>query len=248
MKLTVVGASGSYPGPDSAASCYLVQHEGFSVVLDVGNGSLGALARHIDIHDVDAVLLSHLHPDHCIDLCAWYVARHYRPGGRLPPLDVWGPEGTADRMARAYDLPTDPGMHDEFTFRTWTAGTRRIGPFEVTVDRVVHPGSAWGVRLEAGGRTLTYSGDTDACDALVGLARDADLFLCEASYRDDEINPPGVHLTGAEAGAGATHAGAGRLLITHVPPWYAAADARAEAARTFHGPVELALPGAVHEV
>ena len=78
MRLTVVGCSGSFPGPDSAASCYLVEADGFRVLLDLGNGALGPLQRYADIYAVDAVLVSHLHSDHFIDLCSYYVALRYR--------------------------------------------------------------------------------------------------------------------------------------------------------------------------
>ncbi|MGL5909281.1 MAG: MBL fold metallo-hydrolase, partial [Phycicoccus sp.] len=105
MRLTVVGCSGSYPGPESPASCYLVQHTDddghtWSVLLDLGNGAFGPLQRHLDPSDVDALFLSHLHPDHCVDLLGLYVHRRYRPGGPLPHrLRVFGPSGTAHRLA-----------------------------------------------------------------------------------------------------------------------------------------------------
>ena len=108
MRLTVVGCSGSYPGPDSPASCYLVQaeHEGrtWSILLDLGNGALGQLHRYVDPLAVDAVFLSHLHADHCIDMTSYYVLRKYHPDGEQLPLSVWGPRRTSRRLARAYDL------------------------------------------------------------------------------------------------------------------------------------------------
>ena len=125
MRLTVVGCSGSYPGPESSASCYLLEHETESdsgqgrtwrILLDLGNGALGQLHRYADPLDIDAVLVSHLHADHCLDLCGYYVMRKYHPKGPQPRIPVWGPAGTADRMARAYDLPVDPGMNEEFAF------------------------------------------------------------------------------------------------------------------------------------
>ncbi len=109
LQLTIVGCSGSYPGPDSPASCYLVQaeHEGrtWNILMDLGNGALGALHRYVDPLDIDAVFLSHLHADHCIDMTSYYVLRKYHPSGEQEPLPVWGPRRTARRLARAYDLP-----------------------------------------------------------------------------------------------------------------------------------------------
>ncbi|MGQ0843999.1 MAG: MBL fold metallo-hydrolase [Sporichthyaceae bacterium] len=242
MKLTVVGCSGSFAGPTSPASCYLLEAEGFRVVLDLGAGAVGALARHTDIYGVDAVLLSHLHPDHCIDMCGYYVARKYRPEGPAPRIPVYGPAGTPSRLASAYGLPADPGMLGEFDFRTLApASSFELGPFKVSVDRTVHPIEAYGIRLEHDGKVFTYSGDSGICEPLVRLAKDSDLFLCEASFYDGH-DAPEVHLSGGEAAEHANRAGAARLLITHVPPWHDPAITLAEA-QIFDGPVDLAAPG-----
>jgi ribonuclease BN (tRNA processing enzyme) len=251
VRLTVVGCSGSYPGPVSPASCYLLEeeHEGrtWRVLVDLGNGALGALHRYADPLSVDAVLVSHLHADHCLDLCGYYVMRKYHPTGHQPQIPVWGPPGTAERMARAYDLPTDPGMNHEFDFRTW-GGPVELGPFTVTPMPVAHPVDAFGLRIAAGGVTLAYTGDTGPAPVLDDLARDADLFLAEASFRTGDPNPPDLHLTGAEGGAVAARAGVKRLVLTHVPPWHDPQDALAEAATAYDGPTELAFAGAVYEI
>ncbi len=102
MKLTVVGCSGSFPSAESACSSYLVEADGYRLLLDMGNGALGVLQRYVDPLTLDAVFLSHLHADHCLDLTGYYVVRRYHPSGHQPRIPVWGPEGTADRMARAY--------------------------------------------------------------------------------------------------------------------------------------------------
>ena len=247
----MIGASGSYPGPDSPASCYLLEaeHAGrtWRVLVDLGSGALGVLQRHIDPVSVDAVLLSHLHADHCLDLCGFYVLRKYHPTGPQPRIPVWGPEGTAVRMAKAYDLDEDPGMNEEFDFQPY-AGRVEIGPFTVTAAEVAHPVAAYGLRIEADGRVLAYSGDTGTCDSLVATAHGADLFLCEASFVEGHSNPPDLHLTGAEAGRMATEAGAHRLVLTHVPPWHDPQVMLQEAATTYDGPLELAEPGKTYEV
>ncbi|MGZ4593215.1 MAG: MBL fold metallo-hydrolase [Actinomycetes bacterium] len=249
MRLTIIGCSGSFPGPDSPASCYLVEADGFRVLLDLGNGALGTLAGHIDIYAVDVVLISHLHADHCFDLASFYVARRYHPDGAHPRIPVYGSPGIAARMAEAYGLDRPEGMQQEFDFREWSDGqTYAIGPLTVTVARVAHPVACFAMRIEHDGRSLVYSGDTGASDALVSLAQGADLLLCEASNVEGGDNPPALHLTGREAGEHATKAGVRRLVLTHVPPWYDSARALAEAAPAFHGPVELARPGAAYDV
>jgi ribonuclease BN (tRNA processing enzyme) len=252
MRLTVIGNSGSFPGPDSSASCYLLEqeHEGrlWRVLLDMGSGALGALQKYSDAHSIDAVLLSHLHADHCLDLCGYYVMRKYHPNGSLPRIPVWGPVDTALRMAKAYDLDENPGMNEEFEFATYPSEPLRFGPFTVTAREVCHPVTAYGLRIEADGRTLAYSGDTGVCDSLVETARDADLFLCEASFVEGGDNPPDLHLTGAEAGRTAVDAAARRLLLTHIPPWHDPQHLLAEAVGEYDGPTELATPGTSYDV
>lgn len=265
MKLTIIGCTGSFPGPLSPASCYLVTaNDGertWRILLDLGNGSLGVAQRYLDLYDIDAVFISHLHPDHFMDLCGLHVAVHWDPNGwpkaRIP---VWGPAATADRVATAYGLDLDPGMHEDFDFRHWAERVPvRLGPFTVTPYAVLHPvEEAYALRVEArhvddNGRetvsTLTYSGDTDACDGLVDAARDSTVFLCEAAFhegRDDAIR--GVHLTGRRAGEAASAAGTGRLLLTHLPVWNDANRSVAEAAQAYDGDIAVAVAGVSYVV
>jgi ribonuclease BN (tRNA processing enzyme) len=247
--VTVIGCSGSFPGPDSPASCYLVEADGFSLLLDLGSGALGMLQRHRSLYEIDAVCLTHLHADHCLDLCGFWVARRYCPDGPPPKIPVYGPTGTADRMARAYDLELDPGMREIFDFEVLRHGTRQIGPFKVTSATMSHPVDAFGFRIECDGRVVAYSGDTGASAALVELARDADLFLCEASFLDRPNLPADLHLTAREAGEHAARAGAKKLILTHLVPWNDRDESLAEAEATgYQGKIELARPGAEYEL
>ncbi|WKX70582.1 MBL fold metallo-hydrolase [Streptomyces sp. XD-27] len=250
MKLTVVGCSGSFPSAESACSSYLVEADGFRLLLDMGNGALGELQRHCGLYDLDAVVLSHLHPDHCIDMCAYFVARYYRfDGGRADAIPVYGPEGTERRLVRAYDdVPDERSMGEVFDFRTLTPGTFTVGPFTVRTARVRHPVEAFGFRIEHGGRTLVYSGDTGPCQALNELAAGADLFLCEAAFTHGKEDIPDLHLNGRQAGEAARAAGVRTLLLTHIPPWTDPQLNQRDAQEVFDGPVELAKAGAVYEV
>lgn len=251
MRLTVLGCSGSMPGPDSPASGYLLEADGARIVIDLGNGALGPLQRHVGtdgLAGIDAVVLSHLHPDHCMDLCGLYVALRYRLGidRRVP---VYGPEGSAQRMAAAYGREPEPGLTGVFDFVTHPDGAYEIGPFTVRVVRVAHPVPAYAIRVEQDGSSVVYSGDTGPVAALTELARDADLFLCEAAFDDDEgEHPPGIHLTGRQAGEHAAAAGARRLVVTHVPPWGDPLRAVNAAKAVFDGPVEAAVPDATWEI
>ena len=255
MRLTVVGCSGSYPGPDSPASCYLLEAEHgeghqrrtWRVLIELGSGSLGALHRVIDPLSVDAVLISHLHPDHCHDLCGYYVMRRYHPSGPRPSIPVWGPAATADRMACAYDLPLDPGMREVFDFRV-LADPFEVGPFAIEPIRVDHPVDAFGLRVTADGATLGYSGDTAPCEGLDRVATGVDLLLAEASFREADDNPPGIHLTGRDCGDVAARMGSARLVLTHIPPWFDTGDAVAEAREVYDGPLDVARAGAVYDL
>jgi ribonuclease BN (tRNA processing enzyme) len=255
MRLTIVGCSGSFAGPHSPASCYLVQaeHEGrsWNLVLDLGNGALGALQRHMDPMAIDAVMLSHLHSDHCLDLCGLYVMQKYSPDpashGRIP---VHGPRRTGERMARAHDVTSPDSMESELDFHELAQGeVLRIGPFSVTPQLVNHPGEAYGFRVEADGQVLAYTGDTDTCPALELLCHNADLVLSDSAFIDGRDVAQGIHLSGSRAAQAAIDAGGvQRLMLTHIPAWNDPAVCRAQAAAVWPGDVELAEPDAVHEL
>ncbi|MFP5219179.1 MAG: MBL fold metallo-hydrolase [Actinomycetes bacterium] len=248
MELTVLGCAGTFPGPESPCSGYLVEHDGFRLVVDLGAGALGALQRHVDLLDVDAVYVSHLHSDHCIDLVAYSYARRYHPRGVPPRLPVYGPAGTGQRICNAFEEPPQQGLLDVYDFREVPPGELQIGPFAVRTVRSNHPVECHAMRLTAGGRSLTYSGDTGESPELVDLARGTDVFLCEASWVHSASNPPGIHLSGREAGEHAAKAGAGRLLVTHIVAWADPAVVVAEARAAFDGPVEQVACGVTYPV
>jgi ribonuclease BN (tRNA processing enzyme) len=262
MKLTIVGCSGSISGPESPASSYLVQapyeNRIFSLLLDCGPGAMGALYRYLDPRDVDAIGLSHLHADHCLDLCGYHVAACYSPNAPWPRRPIYAPTDAAARLARAYEVPgTDgevsesgPSIAEHFDWRTWQP-SQRIGPFIVRTVPAEHPVEAYAIRVEEdtpGGGSLVYSGDTGPTDALVQLASRADLLLVESAFLDGADNPSGMHLTGAQAAGIATTSAVGVVVLTHIPPWHKPDDVLAEAKPHFDGPISLASPGATWDV
>lgn len=248
MQLTVLGCAGTFPGPTSPCSGYLFEHDGFRLVVDLGAGALGSLQRHIDLLDVDAVYVSHLHADHCIDLVAYSYARRYHPAGVPPTLPVYGPKGTAQRICQAFEEPPTNGLLDVYDFREVPPGELEIGPFTVRTVQSNHPVECHAMRITAGGRSVTYSGDTGRCPELVELARGTDLFLCEASWAHGD-NPEGVHLSGREAGEHAREAGVGRLVLTHIVAWADAGQIAMEARDAFGGgDVVVAECGGVHQL
>lgn len=254
MKLTVIGCAGSFPGPDSPASCYLVEapFEGrtYRLLLDLGNGALGPLQRYADIRDIDAIAVSHLHADHCFDLAGFYVVSRYHPGGRTHGrVPLFAPAGTARFLSRAYGPEPDPGILEHFDCHDWQDGdVVQLGPLTVTVMAVDHPVEAYAMRIVTDDKVLVYSGDSGPCDALDTIAADADVYLCEASFVESAVNPPHLHLTGAQAGASATAAKVKRLLLTHIPTWTDRAEVEADAKSTWTGPLDLVTAGAVFDV
>ncbi|WP_016696697.1 MBL fold metallo-hydrolase [Actinoalloteichus spitiensis] len=257
MLLTVLGCAGSVPSPTSPASGYLVTTGRTRVALDLGNGTYGPLTGHVDPIDLDAVLLSHLHADHCADMAALVVSLRYqpRPSRAARRLPVYAPRGAARRLASLYAAEPEEAATTDLTdvldFRDLDdlAGTpARIGDLEINAFPVPHACPAFGFRVRHGDRVLAYTGDTGGGPTVRRLAEQADLLLAEATWPDRPGTPPGLHLSGRQAGELARRAGARRLLVTHVAPWEEAPAVAAEAARAFGGPTELASPGVRHEV
>ena len=248
MRLTVIGCSGSFPGPDSPASCYLIEEQGFRLLLDLGTGALGAVQRYASLYEIDAVCLSHLHPDHCLDMTGYWVARTYAPDAPYPRIPVYGPPGTARRLARAQGVDGEEEMTGAFDFRDLRPGPLEIGPLRLTLAHMNHPVETFGFRFEAGGAVLAYSADTGVSPDLVNLARDASVLLSEASFLEGPGLPEGLHLTARQAAEHATRAGVQHLLLTHLVPWNDRERSREEAAAAFGGQLTLATSGLVVEL
>ena len=243
MELTVLGSAGTFPGPGSPCSGHLLEHEGHALLLDAGNGVLGTLQRtETGLLGVDAVVVSHLHGDHVLDLVTWLYARRYHPDG--PParrLVVHGPAGTRERLLAV--TGGAPEVDEVYDFVDTAPGYREVGPFRVRLVAAAHPVETSSVRVEAGGASLAYSADTGPTRALVELAEGVDAALFEAAFLAADDNPPGVHLTGVDAAGHARDAHARALLLTHLVAWHDPAQVVAEARRVWDGPLHRVLPG-----
>ena len=255
MRLTILGCSGSIPGPNTAASGYLLEAEGFLLGVELGNGTLSRLQTVTDPFDLDALVLTHLHPDHCADVSALTVLRRYHPAPPYPArprlLPLHAPKDAPTRLANAY-APNEAeravtDLSDVYDFQPLRPEPVKIGPFDVTAVEVEHPTTAFGLRISYGGRILAYTGDTGPCTALGELADGVDVLLAEASWTDAPTRPPGVHLSGKQAGELARDAGVGRLLLTHIAPWTDSGAILAEALAEFPD-AELVVDGAVYDV
>lgn len=258
MRVHVIGCSGSFAGPESAASSYLIEHEDeqgrtWRVLMDLGSGAFGPLQKVIDPADLDAVIISHLHPDHYLDITGLEVFWAYHSRDDLGQLPIHAPATLPERISAV--LKREGSVPDgvdcsPFEHHTLTDHLSfRIGPLEIETRAVLHPVEAYGFRITAGGATLAYSGDSDTCEALDDLARGADLFLCEAGYiegRDDHFS--GVHLTGRRAGECAERAGTRHLALTHIPAWTDPEVPLAEARAAHSGRITIVRPMDILEV
>jgi ribonuclease BN (tRNA processing enzyme) len=255
MRLTVLGRSPARPNPGEACAGYLVEEAGTRLLLDIGPGIVAQLLRRHHPDEMAAVIVSHMHSDHMLDLV---TLRYVYPWRRLAPserLEVVMPPGSADQLL---DLARGVGSarHFEDAFRLREHdGSRslRYGGMELTPIATQHYIPCFGFRVEGGGRRMAYTADTAPCEALHDLADRADLLLAEATLRslDEDAQPPEPrgHLLPAEAGEAARRAEAGKLVLTHLPVnGDLPVAARDEAAAEFDGTVEVAEPQRDYEV
>lgn len=262
MQITVLGKSPAWQDADGACSGYLVQQDGYALLLDCGNGVFSKLRQHRDYVDVDAILISHLHADHFLDLVPYAYALTYAP--RQQPVPVAGWPGT--------DSPARPSLHapdggaemfreivrhwgDEtlieraFDLREYAPGEElELGPFAVRFCEVPHYTRTFAVELSANGNRLTYSADCRPNDGLIEFARDTDLLLIEATLPRPERTGQRGHLTPGEAGEHGRRAAAKRLVITHFSDELDKEWAREQAAQAFAQEVEVAHQGAVYTI
>jgi ribonuclease BN (tRNA processing enzyme) len=253
MRLTVLGRSPARPNPGEACAGYLLEAAGARVLLDIGPGVVAQLLTRAQPQELDAVVVSHMHPDHMLDLV---TLRYAYPWRRLPiaeRLKVVVPPGSADQLV---SLARAAGgrrhLEDVFRLSEHDGRPMSFGGLALSPLRTQHFVPCWGFRAEADGRVLSYTADTAPCDALLDLANDADLLVSEATLRslDEDATPPQPrgHLLPSEAGAAAREGRAKRLVLTHLPVEDGAAWAAAEATAAYGGAVEVADPGRTYEV
>ena len=245
MRLTVIGGSGGHPGRGRPCGGYIVQVEGFGLLIDPGYGVATALSM-AGAPSFDAVLVSHAHPDHCADLNPILRGRQFADDP-LPPLPVHALPGALDAVL-ALDRPEV--LEGTYKLRKLEPGkARRVGPFDVASALLPHPRPNLGFRISVAGSSLVYTGDCGPSETLVTLAEDADVLLAEATFA--RIVPPenvGALSSAADVGREAAAARVGRLVLTHLMPATDEVDSMAAAAQAFSGRIEVAVPGLVIEL
>lgn len=251
MRVRVLGSSGIHPTADNPATGYLLDGSGAKIWLDAGTGTFAALQAAEDFTTLDAVVVTHGHPDHCLDLFPLHYALLLHPEGpkRLPlycPEETWqtlsrfhGPKGPSDfdRLERTFDFHA---ISPESVVE--------IDGVHLTFTSTDHPAYTLAVRVQSEAGSLVYTSDTGPGVDLTDFARAADFLICEATYQKGALGKP-VHLSAEQAGELAHAAGVGELALTHVAPWLDPAKSRDEARAAAQGiSVSVARPGKVYQV
>ena len=234
MELTVLGCSGSYGSPGAGAcSGYLVREGDTTIWMDCGNGSFVNLQRHVDPADLTAVIVTHEHPDHCVDLYGLHVVLRY--GIDRTGVPVFAPAGADERLGALVQ------WGDTFDWHPIEDGTSAsVDGIELAFSRTDHPPPTFAVDLtDPTGRRLVYTADTGPDWSVDAFAPDADVVLSEASYVHSDRRSP-IHLSGREAGAAARSAGAQRLILTHLWPQVDPAAVIEEGSEAFGAAATLA--------
>jgi ribonuclease BN (tRNA processing enzyme) len=264
MRVTVLGKSPSWQDAGGACSGYLVQEGARNLLLDCGNGVFAKLRRQLDYVSVDAVILSHLHADHFLDLVPFSYALTYAPRQQPVPVDRWpgtdaparpalhAPPGAGEIFRRVVGAwGNDDLIEKAFALREYAASdTIEVGPLRIAFHEVEHFVQTFAVEItsaETGGR-FVFGADTAPSERLVEFATGADLLMVEATLPRPEREGPRGHLTPAEAGDHAARAGVRALVLTHISDELDESWARREAEQTFGGPVAVAAEGAVYVV
>jgi ribonuclease BN (tRNA processing enzyme) len=250
-RLWVLGSCGAWPEPGRACSGFLLEHDGFRVALDLGYGTLPRLLTVLGsttAAGLDAVVVTHDHPDHVVDLHGLFRARLY-DGQQLPLISLYAPEAALDRVAGLEDGERSL-TEGVFAWRPLPAEEYDVGPLRLQSWSLPHYVPNAGVRLSTPGLVVAYTGDTGPDPALAEVGRDADLFIVDATDRYQRAGKlpgaqPRMNLTAREAGEAATAAGAHTLMLTHFWPGNDRDRARAAAAEAFSGEILLADEGAV---
>lgn len=247
MRLHVVGSSGTYPAPGRPASGYLIEQGTTRVWCDAGPGTFTALPVDADL--IDAIVVSHQHPDHCSDLATAFHAWTYRPDPRKG-VPLYAPRSVWERLSLFLEKGPNSELYSTFDFRPVSDGDAlEIGDLSIRFVKTDHPVPTVGSLWEGHNRTLFFTGDTGPGGDWRELARGVNLMLSEAALQgasDDKAVEH--HLTAGEAGAIAREVGAERLMLTHIPPYMDVSRSIHEAEVTFDRPVALATPRASYDV
>ncbi|MFD1850026.1 MBL fold metallo-hydrolase [Oceanobacillus bengalensis] len=240
MKLTVVGYWGGFPAVDGATSAYLLEKDNFTLLIDVGSGSLAKLQKYKSVSNLDAVIVSHYHHDHIADVGVLQYARliDYYVTGTDTVLPIYGHDEDTEGFASLT--------------HTYTKGiayqpdkTLHVGPFQITFMKTNHPVACFGMRITDGESILVYTADSSYKDEWIEFAGDADLFITDCNYYAGQDGTKAGHMNSEEAGKIAAGANVKALMLSHLPQYGDRNKLAEEAGRLFNGKIMLAEEGLV---
>jgi len=237
MKLTVIGCWGGYPKVGEASSGYLLEHKGFNLLIDFGSGVLSQLQKIIQPEQINAVILSHYHPDHIADIG---VLQHARL--------ILGFLGKETECLPIYGHTEDEQEFSKLTYKNITKGNAyqpnevlTIGPYTIKFLSTDHPVPCYAMRIEADGKSLVYTADTAYKEEFIQFSAEADLLLCECNFYRHQDGKNAGHMTSYDASNLANKANVKKLVLTHLPQFGSLEQLKAEAAEYYHGPLSLAV-------
>lgn len=239
MKLTIVGFWGGYPKVNEASTGYLLEHEGFKLMIDFGSGVLAKLQNFVQPEELDALVLSHYHPDHIADIGVLQHARLIQGflGKKSPQLPIYGHIQDKQEFAKlTYKNITKGVAYDP-------ANKLNIGPFTISFLAAVHPVPCYAMRIEAGGKSLVYTADTSFKEEFIPFAQGAELLLSECNFYGNQDGKGAGHMNSYDNGKLAAEAGVKQLVLTHLPHYGEIDQLVSEASSIFNGPITLAREG-----
>lgn len=244
LKLSIIGFWGGYPKANEASTGYLLEHEGFQLLIDCGSGVLSKMQNLIAPESLDAVIISHYHADHIADIGVLQHARLIQGflGKQVPSLPVYGHQLDEQEFAQlTYKNITEGVAYDP-------QKTLSIGPFTIQFLRTDHPAPCFAMRIGANGKTLVYTGDTSYKDEFISFSKDADILLSECNFYKDQDGKSAGHMNSADVGRLAHSANVKQVILTHLPHYGELSKLTEEASEFYNGPVTLAEYGKVFEL
>lgn len=234
MKVTVVGHWGGFPKVGEATSGYLIEHNNYKLLLECGSGVVSSLQKIVDLGELDAVLITHYHYDHCCDIGPLQYARQIKTqlGKINNPLPIYAPKGEFFNLLKWDNYTYGESFNEESTLN--------IGPFEISFIKNTHPVDAFSVKIKCDGKVFSFTSDTSYFQELADFFKDSDLLIAECSFYADMDGTKAGHLNSAQAGELAKKANVKKLLLTHLPHFGNHEDLIKQAKEHFHGEIFLA--------
>lgn len=244
VKLTIVGFWGGYPKVNEASTGYVLEHEGFQLLIDCGSGVLAKMQNFIQPEELDAVIISHYHADHIADIGVLQHARLIQGflGKTVPELPIYGHQEDEQEFSKlTHKNITEGIVYDP-------QKTLNVGPFEVQFLRTNHPVPCFAMRISAGGKTLVYTADTSFKEEFIPFSKDADLLLAECNFYSNQDGKNAGHMNSTDVGKLATLANVKQVILTHLPHYGELTQLVNEASQEFNGSISLAEYGKIVEI